>query len=611
MRVGKAAIAVLALVGRCGCKRLVDDATQCKETMTLDGTKCKNGIHAFSDMEGDYTFLENWIDGLVLKEAITKTNVTGLNGSSSVWLAAGTNTKLLDENKWNYFKLELKPGHCIVNLGDMMDCGKQIDRTQGVFRGIATFLKLREAHPDRVKLLLGNRDLNKLRLPSELNGAENESFGGTPGPFVYHTKPGPLKDPTKSPLNSEKACRPPPGETSETLAGKRARWFKWMLTETMGAPKGLEGYKKELEGMVVSGVTLTDSQITEYVYHQTVTEGGLFFSYLKHAGIVALAESALFVHGNVAKCALDGDQFIVPGAADKNSVQFNMSLTAEQRAAQPVGWAGRERDVKQFVVKMHAFKQREFVDWKKNSFFKPHSELLIRGGNALIDSALGPPKGSNGGFTGCSIATAPAVQALDDATASELAKKGITHVLTGHIPQGAVPRTFVTNTPNGTLTIVNMDVTYAHPVFPACTPGDETHQRCIYAVSPLVTYLPTSRNVTIHGTIAASSENETEVVEYTNVGVQNEHATTWTGPGQNCTEHDRQDVAWMITGTASWGGFYVKQVKSMGVAAQEKTPKSSIGLWSGPKSGDGATQATRLFTTVKNYNVYVYLVPGI
>ena len=58
------------------------------------------------------------------------------------------------------------PGACVVNLGDVLDCSNK--ERGGIFRQVLLWNELRLANPTQVDIVLGNRDVNKLRLPADL-----------------------------------------------------------------------------------------------------------------------------------------------------------------------------------------------------------------------------------------------------------------------------------------------------------------------------------------------------------------------------------------------------------------------------------------------------------
>jgi hypothetical protein len=65
--------------------------------------------------------------------------------------------------------IELKDGWRFIFGGDAVDKGNAVG---GSIRVVNSLLALKRRYPDRVTLLLGNRDLNKMRLTSELAPSE-------------------------------------------------------------------------------------------------------------------------------------------------------------------------------------------------------------------------------------------------------------------------------------------------------------------------------------------------------------------------------------------------------------------------------------------------------
>lgn len=75
-------------------------------------------------------------------------------------------------------RLILRPNTQFVYGGDTVDKGN------GDIRLVRALVGLKKRYPDRVHLLVGNRDLNKLRLPSELSDYDmNMDIDDIPKPF--------------------------------------------------------------------------------------------------------------------------------------------------------------------------------------------------------------------------------------------------------------------------------------------------------------------------------------------------------------------------------------------------------------------------------------------
>lgn len=504
--------------------------------MVFDMNQCGNGVHVFTDMEGDYdSFLKYWIDGLHRKGALTFEERVEHVRFGEVTIPI------------YYDFLHLADGHCIANLGDMLDQGVQADR-QGVFRGVATFNALKRTYPSRVQLVLGNRDVNKFRLTSELS--ESSGFNNVLGPFAYHTEPGPLKAdelPTKECTESDKCPRPKASELAKLSGSKKTKWFKWILSETMGAGSAFEGYKRELlmltQNTDKSTLFEDEDKVTDFVLEQ-LGNGGLFYEFLKMAGLVAQGGSALFVHGNLPGDIISSDgRFIVPQESEGLGIELDMSVPPKDR--QRIDrFSGGESDPSNFAKRMFEWKQKLFQEWDNQREFISGGDCdnkLCRGGNALIDMALGGPgpTARNGGFS-VSIISTPAVGAYKAEFAQKLLARGIKYIFTGHIPQGAVPQAYV-EVETG-VTIVNSDLTYAHPV-PKCASGSEGWQHCITDVSTIVTFTPDDSSTSqyeIEGKIRATvgDPESANVLMYWLPPSKPEASTCsyWAGPGQLSTE---------------------------------------------------------------------------
>merc|ERR1719240_251285 len=97
-------------------------------------------------------------------------DLVGLKGAFSNW--DQTIDKPLETPKYPeyqgvpYWNFELAPGKCLVFLGDALDSDGS--NRAYTFRTIATLVHLKETYDNRVVLILGNRDVNKMRLTSEM-----------------------------------------------------------------------------------------------------------------------------------------------------------------------------------------------------------------------------------------------------------------------------------------------------------------------------------------------------------------------------------------------------------------------------------------------------------
>ena len=94
-------------------------------------------VAAVSDVEGNWEYFERFVQ---LSEAVS------FAGGEPTWDRDGV------------VKLELADGWHLVHGGDCADKGGPIGGTVRVARSL---VDLKKRYPDRVTLILGNRDLNK------------------------------------------------------------------------------------------------------------------------------------------------------------------------------------------------------------------------------------------------------------------------------------------------------------------------------------------------------------------------------------------------------------------------------------------------------------------
>eukprot|EP01052_Picozoa_sp_SAG31_P007327 SAG31_NODE_349_length_17243_cov_7.408248_2_plen_243_part_00 len=127
----------------------------------------------------------------------------------------------------------LLDGYSLVFGGDAGDKGP------GTLRFVRAMLSLKERYPDRVVLLLGNRDINKMRFTSELAGAEIANPRARESPYWVPAKKAvtPFAFLCKVAADAEGleaeavAIRPDLVEKHNTKKNR----LLWMLNDTMGS----------------------------------------------------------------------------------------------------------------------------------------------------------------------------------------------------------------------------------------------------------------------------------------------------------------------------------------------------------------------------------------
>ncbi|MFO0556017.1 MAG: metallophosphoesterase [Polyangiaceae bacterium] len=146
--------------------------------------------------------------------------------------------------------IELAPDVSFVFGGDA------IDRGPAGRRIVDTLLATRARAPERVVLLAGNRDINKLRLLRELDG------------------------------------HPPPRTPPEVASGSRVALLKHIFERTMGAPRAFEYRLSEL------GPSAREDAVAESFLEDLAPTGALT-RYLSACVLAHRVGSTLFLHGAI------------------------------------------------------------------------------------------------------------------------------------------------------------------------------------------------------------------------------------------------------------------------------------------------------------------------
>jgi hypothetical protein len=213
-------------------------------------------ISFVTDIEGDRDYLDRYVQ------------------QSRVLRFRETDTKSMSADKLQYFpydhRIEFqRPQDVLVFGGDAWDqggCDLYV---------IRQLLDLKERHPERVFFVLGNRDLNKMRMHAELAPLDRHH------PGVYWLRgSGRLGDP----------------ERENPELQDPVQRLQWMLRDTMGSPRAFSYRKQELEGEL--GRPVSDLDVVES-YRSSCHPDGEMGRYLSHGCLTLRLGDALFVHGSL------------------------------------------------------------------------------------------------------------------------------------------------------------------------------------------------------------------------------------------------------------------------------------------------------------------------
>lgn len=133
------------------------------------------------------------------KDSVLISYVTDIEGNLNYWnnfLRISKVVKVTEPTEPGDLRdLSLIPSSMFIYGGDVCD------RSYGDLRVISDLLYLKEKYPDRVVLILGNRDINKLRLTTELLVPEDYKVG-------FSSTPLPAKNTTLEPIKQVSASTP-------------------------------------------------------------------------------------------------------------------------------------------------------------------------------------------------------------------------------------------------------------------------------------------------------------------------------------------------------------------------------------------------------------------
>ncbi len=255
--------------------------------------------------------------------------------------------------------------------------GDAIDRGPWSRKIVRTLLAAREAQPNGVVLLGGNRDLNKLRLARELAG------------------------------------HPPKRAPDEAKAWPPGQLLKWILAHTMGAPDAFAHRRAELAAERTRDPSTIEDDDVAQSFVDDLRDDGDLARYLGACQLTWRAGHTLFVHGGVAEEALA----VVPGHPVTDLANFDDAV-----------WRARLDDF--YAGQMAAFRARAIEAdgrpaWESAILYQaPRAGLKLNPGS-VVYGRMGDDQNN------------PALPSR--ATIDALQRCGIRRVVVGHTPSGDTP----------------------------------------------------------------------------------------------------------------------------------------------------------------------------
>lgn len=212
--------------------------------------------------------------------------LTDIEGNYSYFLALVKRSKVLSE--------DAEHGFVLADNGYIVHGGDAVDKGPGDIRVVKALTSLKKRYPGRVFLIMGNRDVNKLRLLSELGeGHVNMSTD------VYWDQN----------VKSYGEWCDEKGLEDKTKVTK----LKWMLECTMGSGTTFETRRSELafiKSLEDPGLIPDEEVLASFVDSvDPKSKDCWMLEYIKVIQVMAVIQDCLFVHGGIDEASIGA----VPG----------------------------------------------------------------------------------------------------------------------------------------------------------------------------------------------------------------------------------------------------------------------------------------------------------
>eukprot|EP00933_Yihiella_yeosuensis_P019765 TRINITY_DN15964_c0_g1_i1.p1 TRINITY_DN15964_c0_g1~~TRINITY_DN15964_c0_g1_i1.p1 ORF type:complete len:395 (+),score=78.89 TRINITY_DN15964_c0_g1_i1:29-1186(+) len=355
--------------------------------------------------------------------------ITDVEGDLELWHRSIEISKILKRGEDG--ALELLDGMQFVFGGDVIDHGP------GDLRILDDLLALKQRYPDRVHFIIGNRDINKLRIPFELSADHIEAWPLSKHPGVYWLPE------EKRPSNVLEAK-----DVAENCPISRLRWI---LQHTLGAPKAFESRREELSRKA-GGAAIDDAEVMQSFVNYA-QPGGAIFEYLKLAELAVLIGDVLIVHAGLPRSGETWCPGWVPGIPPQEGVPLRK-------------WVAALQDFKasalQEILNPSSSPRSpspDFEAWSMKGGYdhsQPGSSMLQYMMRDMPDGSRQPSIVYNGWLGDDYQPLVP-----DKPLLEWLEEGGIRHVLSGHLPHGDSP--LVRRLSEG-ISAISADISYAKEV---------------------------------------------------------------------------------------------------------------------------------------------------
>jgi hypothetical protein len=385
--------------------------------------------------------------------------------------------------------------------------GDVVDKGDGDIRLCRMLVALKQRYPNNVELLVGNRDLNKLRLSAELDEVGNRHYQDIPGPH-WDTNAPTLQQYLTSLADSSSSTTT---DNNLQALDTRVNRLQYMLRHTLGCPDTFEFRRRELQILQTAGgddATDMDGNETGTTDRTIITDEQVVDSFLHE-----IEHGSLWQYLNLAKVAvLIGNTFFCHGAVDRHTMRFIPDITTRFHHPQAPGPGVHVDSVIDWIDGLNQLLQHGLADYQQRPYW--NENRTSRGGEALMAlqnrsamwgrSIISNCYGDGGCITtrhaprlvhdthdefdndndgtGTAVKDPLAFEGVcsdpaDPVVAEWLRRHGIQRVVVGHKPTADCPAvlsarchaattTTASGNNNGGLEIVSADTSYSDPTAP-------------------------------------------------------------------------------------------------------------------------------------------------
>lgn len=325
------------------------------------------------------------------------------------------------------YRLKLRDNTRLVFGGDCFDKGP------GDMRLATLLVDLKERYPDRVHLILGNRDINKMKFLRDLDSD-----------YLKQRNVDEISIPFYIPAN-ERHRIPTMATFLKDKTDSVHHRLIYLLKHTMGAPHAFELRRQEISELNNTPLHhVTDDQTTATFIDGIRDKHGFYRRYIEAGELAVCLGNTIFVHG----------------AVQRENIGFVPSLNTRYAANEAV--RGRElRDshsVQEWVSALNDFKRVAYQEWVENPRWD--DSYTHCGGQALL--AYGHRRSMHmRTVVVLDLIRNSVISRVDPEVEAYLNKSGIARMCVGHKPIGDSP--LVVRTPN--LEVIDGDTSYSDTRF--------------------------------------------------------------------------------------------------------------------------------------------------